>query len=140
MRVTLGFDYGLARVGVAVGNSLTGTARALPMLPPPRDKAGWDAVSRVVREWQPAEFIVGMPPQSAGNEALLSAIRRFALELQQRYALPVHWVDESLSSRSAAGELRDARAAGLKSNRVRPGDEDSLAAAALLQQFYTDGR
>jgi putative Holliday junction resolvase len=119
---------------------LTGTARALPVLAAPRDTPSWEQVTRLVHEWQPAEFIVGMPPESAGNDTLLKAIRRFAQELQQRYALPVHWVDESLSSRSAAGELKDARAAGLKSNRVRPGDEDSLAAAALLQQFYTDGR
>lgn len=140
MKVTLGFDYGLARVGVAVGNSLTGTARALPVLAAPRDAAGWEQVGRLVREWQPAECIVGLPPPVEGNDTLLQAIHRFARELQQRYALPVHWVDESLSSRAAAGELKDARAAGLKSNRIRPGDEDSLAAAALLQQFYTDGR
>ena len=138
MSVTLGFDFGLARVGVAVGNSLTGTARALPALSNPKDEQGWRAVDRLVREWAPQQFVLGRPGSDSG-EALLEAIEAFAQELGQRFKKPVLRVDESLTSRSAASTLRDARAAGHKTRRIRPGEEDSLAAAEIVNQYLQDG-
>ncbi len=139
MSVTLGFDYGLTRVGVAVGNTLTGTARALPALECPRDDNGWRQLSRVVAEWQPQQFVVGLP---VGNtaEALMEAIDAFAAELHSRFSRPVIRIDESLTSRSAAATLKDARASGHKSRRIRPGEEDSLAAAEIVTQYLNDGQ
>lgn len=138
MNVTLGFDYGRARVGVAVGNSLTGTARALPALACPRDEGGWRKVERTVREWQPTRFVVGWPADSTKTD-LLDDIKQFSAELEQRFSCPVFQVDESLTSRSAAATLKDARAAGLKTRRVRPGEEDSLAAAEIVNQYLSNG-
>mgnify|MGYP000486457737 CR=1 FL=1 len=139
MSVALGFDYGRARVGVAVGNALTGTARALPALRCPRDEGGWRALGRVVADWHPDVLVVGRPGGPDTPEALLEAIGAFAAELEQRFARPVRWVDESLTSRSAASTLRDARASGAKNWRVRPGEEDSLAAAEIVDQYLRDG-
>ncbi len=139
MSVTLGFDYGRARVGVAVGNTLTGTARALPALQCPEDEQGWRQLARVVGEWQPQQFVVGLP---VGNkaQALMDAIDAFATELRTRFDRPVIRIDESLTSRSAAATLKDARASGQKSRRIRPGEEDSLAAAEIVTQYLNDGQ
>jgi len=137
--VTLGFDYGRTRVGVAVGNTLTGTARALPALQCPEDEQGWRQLARVVGEWQPQQFVVGLP---VGNkaQALMDAIDAFAAELNTRFDRPVIRIDESLTSRSAAATLKDARASGQKSRRIRPGEEDSLAAAEIVTQYLNDGQ
>lgn len=139
MSVTLGFDYGRTRVGVAVGNTLTGTARALPALQCPEDEQGWRQLARVVGEWQPQQFVVGLP---VGNkaQALMDAIDAFAAELSTRFDRPVIRIDESLTSRSAAATLKDARASGQKSRRIRPGEEDSLAAAEIVTQYLNDGQ
>lgn len=138
MSVTLGFDYGRARVGVAVGNRLTGTARALPALPCPRDEQGWRQLTRVVQDWQPQDFVVGRPGGNA-DTALLTDIEDFADALAQRFVRPVRRVDEQLTSRSAASALRAARANGDKRRRNRPGEEDSLAAAEIVSQYLLDG-
>lgn len=140
MSVTLGFDYGRARVGVAVGNSLTGTARALPALTCPKDEHGWRALERVVREWQPSDFVVGRPDIEKTPQELQTQIDEFSTELQQRFSRPVSRVDESLTSRSAASTLKEARSSGRKNRRIRPGEEDSLAAAEIVSQFLSDGQ
>lgn len=139
MSVTLGFDYGRARVGVAVGNTLTGTARALPALECPRNAQGWRLLARVVDEWQPQQFVVGKPVGNLAQE-LMDAIDEFAQELQQRFSRPVIRIDESLTSRSAAATLKEARASGQKKRRIRPGEEDSLAAAEIVTQYLNDGQ
>lgn len=140
MSVTLGFDYGRARVGVAVGNSLTGTARALPALACPRDEQGWRALDRVVREWQPSGFVVGQPDQEKTPDELQQEINDFSAELRARFSRPVARVNESLTSRSAAATLKDARSSGQKKRRIRPGEEDSLAAAEIVTQYLNDGQ
>ncbi len=139
MSVTLGFDYGMARVGVAVGNTFTGTARALPALECPKDEQTWRQLARIVSEWQPQQFVVGRPVGNSA-QALMDRIDQFSDELQTRFSRPVIRIDESLTSRSAAATLKEARAAGQKTRRIRPGEEDSLAAAEIVTQYLNDGQ
>lgn len=139
MSVTLGFDYGMTRVGVAVGNSFTGTARALPALECPKDENSWRRLARVVGEWKPQQFVVGKPVGNSA-EALMDAIDAFSSELETRFSTRVIRIDESLTSRSAAATLKDARASGQKNRRIRPGEEDSLAAAEIVTQYLNDGQ
>lgn len=139
MSVVLGFDYGQARIGLAIGNRQTGLSRALLSLGNPQNESGWSAISRQIEQWQPSELVVGEPLTLDGqSQPVTRAARRFASELGQRYGLPVHRVDERLSSRSAGAELRGARQRGEKGRRNRPGDDDSLAAAILLQQWLDE--
>lgn len=136
MSVALGFDYGQARIGLAIGNRQTGLSRALSSLPRPRSEADWSPIARQVEQWEPSDLIVGEPLTLDGkSQPLTRAARRFAAELAQRFSLPVHQVDERLSSASAGTELREARQRGEKSRRNRRGDDDSLAAAILVQQW-----
>ena len=117
----LAFDFGTKRVGVATGNTLTGTAHALQTVAAEGD-ARFDAISRLIREWQPAALVVGVPfhPDGAAHDNTERA-RRFARQLHGRFKLPVHEVDERYTT-------TEARA-------TRAHDLDAASAAIILEQF-----
>src|SRR5690349_10708464 len=99
----LSFDFGLKRIGVAVGDTLTRTAA------PRRAVTDWAGVERQIRELAPQALVVGTP----GEESSVNqAANEFARELERRFGLPVHRVDERYSSLEASAELKDRRAAG----------------------------
>lgn len=134
-QVILAFDYGTRRIGVASGDTLTRTARALTTLEW-NDGVPWTAISKLVREYQPAQFVVGLPWNMDGTPTLLTdASRAFGAELKARYNKPVALVDERLSSREAESLLRDARASGFKKRRNTHADVDMIAARILLEQW-----
>ena len=98
----LGFDFGTRRIGVAVGQTLTGSTRPLTTLRADKAQADWAAIGLLIKEWQPAQLVVGLPVNMDGSEHELAAtVRAFAEELRRRYALPVHLIDERLSSHEA---------------------------------------
>ena len=131
--IHLAFDFGEKRIGAAVGDDLTATARPLPVL----NTGEWKAIERTIADWRPAELVVGLPLDEAGAEQEMSAAaRKFATELHRRTKLPVHLCDERFSSRSADDELRSARANGHMNRRVRKGDRDGEAARILLEQWF----
>lgn len=136
-QVILAFDFGSRRIGAASGDTLTRTARPLAAL----DAAAgvpWSVVDALVREYAPAQFVVGLPLNMDGSPtALTDSARAFARELQARYAAPAALVDERLSSKEAQARLREARASGLKRRRTRRGDIDMTAACILLEQWLT---
>ena len=131
----LAFDYGARRIGVAVGDNLTRSARALPAIA----NGDWAALDRVLGEWRPAALVLGLPLDEDGSEqAITTATRRFSRELTERYRLPVHECDERYSSRAADDALRSARASGHMSRRVRKGDRDGEAARVILEQWLSE--
>lgn len=138
-QVILAFDFGTRRIGVASGDTLTGTARALTTLntlPNSDSPIPWPAIDKLMREYQPAQLVVGMPWNMDGTPTLLTdASRAFAAELQTRYHKPVALVDERLSSREAEAQLREARASGVKKRRNTHADVDMIAARILLEQW-----
>ena len=135
-RTVLSFDYGLRRIGVAVGNTLTGTAEALATVAADDGLPDWRAVDRLVADWRPAAIVAGVPYNMAGRDArLTTAALLFADELRQRYGIEVHRVDERLTSREAEDELRERRRSGAKAKRVRRGEVDREAARLLLLQW-----
>ena len=103
MRV-LGFDFGVKRIGVAVGQSLTGSASALKPLPARDGVPDWEVVARLVREWSPDAFVVGLPLNMDGSESeMCQRARKFANRLHGRFGKPAHLMDERLSSFEAKG-------------------------------------
>jgi len=133
--VYLGFDFGQKRIGVALGDSLTRSARPLPSLA----GADWTAIEKLVAEWRPAALVVGLPLDEDGSEQeITSAARRFAGQLRHRLKLPVHEADERYSSRAADDVLREARSSGRMTRRVRKGDRDAQAARIILEQWLTE--
>ena len=121
----LAFDFGEKRMGVAIGNRLTNSARPLQTLHAATTDARFIAIEKIVREWQPEALVVGIPthPDGAAHDMTQRA-QRFARQLHGRLSLPVHEVDERYSSVEAASR-------GAK-------DLDSEAAAIILEQFFSE--
>ncbi len=134
MPTYLAFDYGEKRIGTAVGDTITGTARPLSTL-----TGGLEAVLKLIAEWRPAALVVGLPLMEDGSDQRITTLtRQFAKALEQRSNLPVHFSDERYSSRAADDLLRDARSSGAMTRRVKKGDRDGLAAKILLEQFLQE--
>lgn len=130
--VLLGFDYGTKRIGVAVGQQLTGTATALITIPVHNFRPDWEAITRLFGEWKPAAVVVGLPRNMDDSEHELTArARRFGNQLSGRYNLPVHFVDERLTSFEAEQQLR---AAGRRGKQ----DIDPEAARLILQTWLDE--
>lgn len=131
MRTLLGFDFGTRRIGVAVGQEVTGTARPLTTLRSPNGAVDWEAVSRLIEQWRPDALVVGVPLHMDGTEQEMTrAARRFGNRLRGRYNLPVHTVDERLTSDEAERLLRDAGRGGAEKGVI-----DAVAAQLILQAW-----
>ena len=117
----LSLDYGTRRVGVAVGNTLLCQAQPLTTVAAQGD-ARFVALAALIKEWQPAALVVGVPfhPDGAEHENTLRA-RRFSRQLQGRFGLPVHEVDERYTTTEALS--------------LGARDADAAAAALILDQF-----
>jgi len=102
----LAFDFGLKRIGVAVGQTLTGTANPLQTIAVRRDIPDWPAIARLIETWQPNALVVGMPLNMDGTEQQMTrCAKRFGRQLEGRFGLPVHLVDERLSTHEAKTRL-----------------------------------
>jgi putative Holliday junction resolvase len=130
----LAFDFGLRRIGVAVGQSTTCTASALQTIANGRDP-DWVAIDRLIRNWRPQALLVGLPLGAEGDETDLSrAARRFGEALRARYALPVDYADERLTSRAAASRFAELRAGG--GLRRKHADQlDAISAQIILENW-----
>ena len=118
----LAFDFGLKRIGVAVGEGELGSAHPLPAV------GNFDDIAKLVAEWRPRRFIVGLPVAEHGTHALARRVERFARQLQGRYRVPVSLVDERFTSVEAESRLK-----GLKNKSV-----DSVAAQLILEQYFDE--
>jgi putative Holliday junction resolvase len=123
-RTILAFDFGLKRIGVAVGEPELGTAHPLAAIAAP----GFEAIGRLVAEWQPGMLVVGLPVAEQGAHPLARRVERFARQLEGRYRLPVARVDERFTSVEAESKLK-----GLKKKSI-----DSVAAQLILEQYLNE--
>jgi putative Holliday junction resolvase len=131
----LAFDFGHKRIGVAVGDRITGTARPLPTVSS-ATTTDWTSLLHLIAQWRPEALIVGLPLNDDGSEqAITEAARTFADELGRRSQIAVHLADERFSSRAADDALREARSSGRMTRRVRKGDRDGEAARVILEQW-----
>ena len=125
LQTLLGFDFGRQRIGVATGQTITGTATALATLESRDGQPDWHSISELVDNGQPAALVVGLPLHADGSDSASStAARRFMRQLEGRYHLPVFAMDERLSSHTAAG-TGDALHSGM----------DAAAARIILQDW-----
>ena len=131
MGTLLGFDYGPAKIGVAVGQMLTGTATALETLRAVKQNPDWEGISRLIEAWKPDRLVVGLPFNMDDTESELAVrVRRFARQLEGRYRLPVVLVDERLTSLGA----REAIQGRLK----RIEQLDAVAAKLILETWLSE--
>jgi len=131
----LAFDFGTRRIGIAIGNSLSGTARPLTTLHGEKNEQRFAAIEDMMREWQPAALVVGLPCNDDGSPHEMTRLcRRFANRLKGRFNLPVILVDERYTSAAASSELS---AAGVHGIRQKP-LLDQYAAQQILQAYLDE--
>ena len=134
-RRAMAFDYGTRQIGVAVGQTLTGSAEPLTNLRARDGVPDWDQLARLIREWEPNVLVVGLPLNMDGSARDMSErAARFARRLNGRFQLPVETVDERLSTFEAKQHLKDQ---GRPPSSYRDDPVDSLAAALLLQTWLS---
>jgi len=134
-QVYLAFDYGERRTGVALGQSITASARPLTTISSISKQPNWLAIENLLKEWQPTQIIVGMPGDAEENKALRKKISRFCAELATRSGLSVITHDETLTSDEAYMHLKNKRR-NVK-GKINKQDIDQIAAAILLESWMS---
>ena len=135
MTTLLGFDFGPRKIGIAVGQTITGSATPLVTLRSRNDKPDWDGIAALVREWQPEAFVVGLPFTMDDKEVDWSAqVHRFGRQLEGRFRLAVHLIDERLTSIEARRQLAETpRGRSAERDAV-----DAVAAALILETWLCE--
>ena len=135
IEIVLGFDFGMKRIGVAVGQTITKTARPLATLKAHNGVPAWETIKKLIQTWQPDALIVGVPLNMDGTEQKLThAAKKFADELQSKFNLPVFGMDERLSTKDARERLF--ATGGYKA--LQNGQVDSIAAQLILQNWLAE--
>ncbi len=145
----LGFDYSQNKIGVAVGQRLTGTARGLTTLKSPNKKINWMAIKDLIAQWHPVALIIGLPLTMEGAEQeATEAVKLFSRQLSKHCNLPIHFMDERLTSREASHLLGyegitspqrySKPGKKIKKNKQQGHDIDQLAAQLILQSWLNE--
>ena len=125
METVLAFDFGLQRIGVAVGNTVIRQAQPLTIISAATNDAKFEAIAKLVDQWQPQCCIVGLPRHPDGAEHEMTVrCRRFANQLHGRFGVATVLVDERYSSAVIPHQ---------RGERI-----DDQAAAIILQQYFHD--
>lgn len=130
-----GIDYGTRKIGVAVGQTLTRTAMGIAIVPVRNNAIEWDTLDKLVQQWKPGAFVVGMPFNMDGTENEMTVrVRHFIRTLAERYGKDCFEVDERLSTRAAREISRDnAELIGKRYNDKT--QVDALAAQLMLENW-----
>ncbi|QAX81461.1 Holliday junction resolvase RuvX [Candidatus Pseudomonas adelgestsugas] len=136
LRLILGFDYGTKKIGVAIGQLITGQARELCTLKAKNGTPEWNKVEALIKEWKPDAIIVGLPLNMDGTHGdMCLRAAKFARRLSRRYSLPFYTYDERLTTVEAKFE-RHNRSGQIGNYRNDP--VDAIAATLLLQGWLND--
>ncbi|MCS2156361.1 Holliday junction resolvase RuvX [Scandinavium sp. H11S7] len=132
----IGIDFGTRSIGVAVGQRVTGTARPLGALKAQDGTPDWNAVEKIIKEWQPEAVVVGLPLNMDGTEQPLTArARNFANKIHGRFGVKIILHDERLSTVEArAGLFEHGGYRALNKGKV-----DSASAVVILESFFEQG-
>jgi putative Holliday junction resolvase len=137
LKILIAFDYGMKRIGVAIGQTVTQTARPLDTLPAKDGVPHWQTVTKLLQKWVPDALVVGIPLNMDGTDQKISGqARGFAEQLRERYQLPVHEIDERLTTKDARERLFEQ--GGYKA--LAGGQVDRVAAQLILQNWFAEAR
>lgn len=129
----MAFDFGTQKMGMAVGQSMIESANPLALFPMKDGIPNWDELLKIIRQYQPNLFLVGLPLNMDDTESELSArARKFARRLRHQTNIETLMVDERLTTREARGELEHYQAQG----RGKKLAADSIAAALFIESWY----
>ncbi|MBI0552175.1 Holliday junction resolvase RuvX [Pectobacterium parmentieri] len=132
-RTLLAFDFGTKSIGVAIGQEITGTARALTSFKAQEGIPDWQKVEKLLSEWQPDLVVVGLPLNMDGTEQPLTArARKFANRLHGRFGVAIELHDERLSTVEARADLFER--GGFKA--LDKGSVDAASAVIILESWF----
>lgn len=132
----LAFDYGTQRIGVAYGQSVSGTAQAVTVLKARDGIPDWNEIQALIDEWKPSAFVVGLPYNLDGTDSdLLARAIKFANRLNGRFNKPCYGMDERLSSKAALEQIAEENEAGLKR---KSSAVDDIAAQIILENWLNE--
>jgi putative Holliday junction resolvase len=138
-QIVLAFDFGLRRIGVACGDTVSRSAVGLEAVPANAAGPRWEVIASLMRDWQPDMAVVGLPYNVDGSDSEQTRnARSFAAELARRFGLQVAMVDERYSSLEAEARLKAARESGLRRRRVAKSDVDAAAACVILERWFSE--
>ena len=138
-RTVLAFDFGLQRIGVAVGEAELRSAHPLPALAALTQPGRLTAIERLVKEWKPALLVVGRPlGEDGAPHEMTRRAEKFARQLNGRFQIPVEMVDERYSSAEVESRMRAAYGRHKAANLARGKTLDSHAAQVILEQYFGD--
>jgi putative Holliday junction resolvase len=132
MRTILGFDFGQKNIGVSVGQELTKTASELTVIKARDGIPNWDDIEKLIKQWQPQLFVVGLPLNMDGTEQTMThAAKKFGNRLKANFKIDVEWQDERLTTYEALDHL------GIhdKMQSKHRGDVDRVSAQLILQSW-----
>lgn len=136
--IWLALDYGKARIGVAIGQALTGNARPLTVVRCNAGEPDWHTLDQLIQEWRPNIIVIGRPAHADGTaSAITKATERFSAALSTRYDVQIEMHDERLTSKVAEAQFAEAR----KQGRARAKDAkqlDALAACIILESWICE--
>src|SRR5258708_32711146 len=133
-KIVLAFDFGLRRIGVACGDSVSRSASALETVPANLNGPRWELIASLLQVWQPNMAVVGLPYNVDGSHsALTGAARSFAAELARRFGIEVVMVDERYSSLEAEAPLEATRKSGVGRRGVGKPRVDAAGACGNLE-------
>lgn len=145
----LGFDYSQNKIGVAVGQQLTGSANPLKTILAINKKENWSVIDDIIKQWRPCALVIGLPLTLDGESQEMTELsKNFGNQLQERYNLPIHFMDERLTSREASHMLGyDGHTSPRRQNRLgkkvkkhqqQGHDIDKVAAQLILQSWLNE--
>src|SRR3990167_8000685 len=133
--ILLGFDFGTKRVGIAIGQTVTKTARPLETIAVKDGEPNWNVITKLIQKWQPDALVVGIPLNMDGTDQLIGTqARAFVKTLSDKYGLPVYEMDERLTTQAAREQLFTE--GGFKA--LQDGQVDAVAAQLIIENWFAE--
>ena len=133
MSTVLGFDFGTKSIGVAVGQSITGSANPLTSIKAVDGIPNWDDIGKLINEWKPDLLVVGLPLNMDGTEQeMTQRARKFGNRLNGRFGIKIATVDERLTTADAKARLFEL--GGFKA--LTKGQVDAVSAVLIVESYF----
>ena len=135
LRILIGFDFGMKRIGIAIGQTVTQMARPLDTIMAKNGIPNWESLNKIIKKWRPDALVVGIPLNMDGtDQPITHQARLFAGKLREHYHVPVYEMDERLTTKDARERLFDQ--GGYQA--LQDGQVDRVAAQLILQNWFAE--
>lgn len=130
----LAFDFGTQRIGVAFGQSISGSAQPITVLKARDGIPDWERLGKLIGEWNPDAFVVGLPYNMDGSDSeLMNRAIKFGNRLHGRFHKPIYGMDERLSSQAAIEQVLEQQGHRNDNTAI-----DHIAAQIILENWFSE--